>query len=207
MKGFIKINYTAKTEEGEIFDTTEEKVAKDAGLEVKGYEFGPKIIKVGEKHLLPGVDNHLSELNIGKHKIILPAEEAFGKKSAKLLKLVPTSVLKSHKINPYVGQPLDIDGQRGIVRVASGGRTIVDFNHPLAGKKIEYDIEILGNEEDILKQAEAMMKLLNVRHEGIEKDDKGLVVYFKENLPKQFTDILGVELKRLLETEIKIMKK
>ena len=194
-------------EDGQVIDTTVEKDAVDAGLEVKGHKFQPKIIKVGERHLLPVLDAHLEALTAGKHKVLLPPEEAFGKKSAKLLKLVPMSVLKKNNINPYVGQPLDIDGQRGVIRVASGGRTIVDFNHPLAGQSIEYDLEIIGEEKDLIKQAEAMLQMLNVAHEGVLKDEKGIIVTFKENLPKEFTEILGTELKRLLNVEIKIVKK
>lgn len=207
MKGFIKINFTAKTAEGEVFDTTDAKLAKELGLHIHDHSLKTRVIKVGERHLLPGMDKHLEALSIGKHKIILPPEEAFGKKSASLLKLVPTRVLKEHKINPYVGQPLEIDGHQGIVRVASGGRTIVDFNHPFAGQNIEYDIEILGEETDIVKQGEAILDLLHVHDGEVVKDEKGIIVLFKEMLPKQFTDILGAEMKRLLDVEIKIAKK
>jgi FKBP-type peptidyl-prolyl cis-trans isomerase 2 len=204
MKGFIKIDYTAKTEDGEVFDTTSEKVAKDNDIHVENHKFLPKVIKVGEHHLLRGLDAHLEKLGVGKHKVILPPEEAFGKKSASLLKLIPTRVLKEHKIQPFVGQPLDIDGQRGIVRVASGGRTIVDFNHPYAGKNIEYDLEIIGEVTDLKEQAEGILKLLTINHEGVDSVDKKLTVWFKEKLPDEFIKMLTSELEKVLDAKVAI---
>ena len=82
---------------------------------------------------------------------------------------------------------MNIDGIFGIVRTVSGGRTLVDFNHPLSGKDIKYEISIkriVGDKQEKLKsllsnvigdEAEILMKdseaSVNVP-KGIELDDE-----------------------------------
>ena len=55
---FVEIEYTGKVkEDGTIFDTTYEKVAKENQLH--GHDFGPIVICIGEEHVLKGIDKNL----------------------------------------------------------------------------------------------------------------------------------------------------
>ena len=82
-----------------------------------------------------------------KHTFSINAEDAFGKKDAKMIQLIPMSKFRQQKIQPIPGLQLNIDGSFGVVTV-SGGRCLVDFNHPLAGKDLVYDVKINKIVED-----------------------------------------------------------
>ena len=142
-KDFIEIEYTGKLkDENVVFDTTDETVAKENGLEShSGY--GSVIICVGEEQLLKGLDKNLEGKETGKeYDIELKPEDAFGNKNAKLIQLVPTSKFKQQNVQPMPGMQLNIDGVVGTIKTVSGGRTLVDFNHPLSGKVLTYKIKI-----------------------------------------------------------------
>src|SRR3989338_7882631 len=140
---FVEIEYTGKLrEDGAIFDTTDEKVAKEHNLHSHS-DYGPVVICVGEEQLLKGIDKSLEGKGIGdEYDADIRPEDAFGSKDARLIQLIPTNKFKQQKIQPMQGMQLNIDGMLGIVKTVSGGRTLVDFNHPLAGKELSYKIKI-----------------------------------------------------------------
>lgn len=154
-KDFIKLNYTGKVlETGDVFDTTYEEVAEDAGVKNEDKDYHPMVLAVGSTQLIPRLHDEIKGLEIGDKKSVeVPCEEAFGKRDPSLIKLIPMKEFKKQNIKPFVGMPISLDGQQGIVRTISGGRVRVDFNHELAGKDIVYEIEIVDiiddNEEKI----------------------------------------------------------
>lgn len=159
-KDFITLNYTGKLEDGTVFDTTEEQIAKQAGIYNQQSTYGPVTICVGQKHILPGLDKALVGATVGKHQIMLPPESGFGKKSAKKVQLIATSKFKKDKINPYPSLQVNVDNQIGVVKNVSGGRTLVDFNHPLAGANVVYEVDITKQVTDLGEQGQAMVTLM-----------------------------------------------
>jgi FKBP-type peptidyl-prolyl cis-trans isomerase 2 len=140
---FIEITYTGSLKgTGEVFDTTDKAVAEKNHLHNKKTTYGPVIICIGAGQLLKGLESKLTGKEAGKHSIDLTPEEAFGKKNAKLIQLIPTKKFIEQKIKPVVGLQINIDGYVGTVKTVSGGRTVVDFNHPLANKEISYALTI-----------------------------------------------------------------
>jgi len=140
---FVKISYTGKLKEaGQVFDKAE----------------GVQII-VGEGFVIPGVDEALLEMKVGEKKTfeVEPAK-AFGDRNPDLLKLVPESEFRKRDIEPRVGMPVDADNLRGRVVSVASGRVRVDFNHPLAGKVLVYDLEV---KEKIEKPEEKISGLVN----------------------------------------------
>ena len=101
-KDFIEIEYTGRLKgEGFVFDTTDSKEAKKAGIFNEKIDYAPAIICVGESQLIGMLDKKLIGKEVSKeYKIELVSEEAFGNKDSKLLKLIPVSVFKKQKINP-----------------------------------------------------------------------------------------------------------
>ena len=93
---FIEIEYTGKTvEENEVFDTTDEKLAKELDMFNPNVKYGYMIICVGEGQILKGLDEKLIGLEIGKkHTVTLDAEHAFGKRDSKYIQLINTSKFK-----------------------------------------------------------------------------------------------------------------
>lgn len=158
---FVEIQYTGIVkDDGFVFDTTDEKTAKENNMHNPKAEYTPVVICVGEGQLIKGLDADLEGKEIAKdYSVDVDPENAFGKKSAKLLKLVPTNVFTKQQIVPQVGLPVNIDGTDGVIKTVTGGRTIVDFNHPLSGKEITYKYKIL---KIITDSSEKIKSLLSV---------------------------------------------
>ena len=143
-KDFIEIEYTGMTKDNLVFDTTDEKLAKKEGIAQPNAIYGPTVICIGQGQVIEGLDKQLIDKEIGKeYTVELQPEEAFGKKSAQLIQLVSTRKFKQNEIMPQPGLQVDIDGMNGIIKTVTGGRTLVDFNHPLSGKVIEYKFKII----------------------------------------------------------------
>ena len=156
---FIRIDYVGKIiESGEIFDLTKEDVARKENIFNPEVNYGPVPIIIGAEMAVKGLENELKKMIIGdKKKILIKPEDAFGERKAEFIKLVPVSEFKKQDIDPYPGMPVNINRLRGRVISVSGGRVRVDFNHPLAGKSLEYDVEI---KEQIIDQTEQTKAIL-----------------------------------------------
>ena len=193
---FVEIEYTGKLEDGTIFDTTDEKTGKESGLGDENTVFGPAIICLGENHILKGIEEKLIGKEPSNFKVELDAEHAFGKKDTKLLKLMPMKVFRKQEIQPFPGLEVNIDNMFGIVRTVSGGRVIVDFNHPLSGKAVSYEVKVNKKITDILAKAKSLFKNeLNIIDDILElKEDKLLIK--EEKFPQEVLDNVK---KRVLE--------
>tara|TARA_Y100000310_G_scaffold335989_1_gene419413 strand:+ start:523 stop:1146 length:624 start_codon:yes stop_codon:yes gene_type:complete len=156
---FIEIEYTLKIKDtSKVVDTTSEKIAKENDIFNPQEKYTPKIICIGQEQILPSLEKELEGKELNKeYTIILPPEEAFGKKNPKLLQLVSMSHFKSQNINPYPGLHINLDNAMGIVRTVSPGRVIVDFNHPLSGRTIEYKVKILRKITDTKEQVTSIL--------------------------------------------------
>lgn len=141
---FIEIDYIGKIKEtGDIFDVTNADIAKKHNIYNPKAHYHSQIICIGEKQVVSGLDDSfVSKEEKKTFTVELPPERAFGKKEAKLLQLVPLVTFHKQQINPYPGLQLNLNGMMGIVRTVSGGRVIVDFNHPLAGRNVVYEVTI-----------------------------------------------------------------
>lgn len=208
---FIELDYTGKLADGSVFDTTMEKVAKDAGLPTEKVKFGPTVICVGEKQVLPGLDAELVDKEVGKeYTITLPAEKAFGKRDVKKMKIVPISTFKEHDVQPQPGLQIDVDGEMGTVTRVAGGRVIVNFNHPLAGREVTYEIKI---NRKITDQKEQLISFLNstlrIPEDKIKveiKEEKA-EIQLPMDLPVQVTEEIGKKLAELTKLkEVKFSK-
>jgi len=158
---FVEIEYTARVkEDGTIFDTTEEKVAKENGLGGKNADYSPAIICIGENSILKGLEDQIIGKETGKeYSIGIGAENAFGRRNAKLIQLIPTNKFRQQNIQPMPGLQLNIDGMFGVVKTVSGGRCMVDFNHPLAGKDLVYNIKINRIIDDNAEKLKSLLKV------------------------------------------------
>lgn len=191
---FIELEYTARLkDDNSVFDTTSEETAKKEGIYEKEHKFGPVIICLGQGQLVKGLDTGIIGKDVGKYTISLGPEQAFGKKSAKMLQMVNTNVFLKQKLRPFPGLQVNIDGIMGTIRTVTGGRTIVDFNHPLAGKDVVYEIEI---KRQVTEQPEQLKAFLSTTL-GVDKDKIGITiaegkaaVVLPEELPKAAADSL-----------------
>ena len=141
---FVEIDYVAKIKGlDQIFDLTNKKDATAHNFYDEHRKYGSMIICVGENNLISGLDKNLLGKKPGKYKFEIDSNEGFGKKNPKLIKLVGKNIFIKQNINPVPGLQINIDGAIGTIRSISGGRCIVDFNHPLAGRDLEYDVNVI----------------------------------------------------------------
>lgn len=152
---FLLIEMTGKAvETNEVFDTTDEELAKAEGVYSEDRVYGPKLVVVGEGWVLKGLDDKLAGLKLEEAaEVEIPPEEAFGERSPENVRTVPFRLLRSKGANPVVGQQVEVDGRTAMVRSIGAGRVQLDYNHPLAGRRIVYDVKATkrfeGDEEKI----------------------------------------------------------
>ncbi len=154
---FVKISYTAKLEDGSVIDSTDENVAREHGIYAEGARYGDIIVIVGEGHVVKGLDEDIEGKDVGyKGSVEVPPEKAFGEYDPEKREVVSISKFKE---KPQPGQRVKIGDKYGTVEKVIGRRVIVDFNHPLAGKKITFDYEIKEIIEGVEEKIKAIFQI------------------------------------------------
>ncbi|MEM5805935.1 MAG: peptidylprolyl isomerase, partial [Candidatus Aenigmatarchaeota archaeon] len=116
-------------------------------------------------------------------KVELTPDKAFGERNPKLIKVLSMSIFKESQAEPSPGKIVNFNGVQGRILSVDGGRVIVDFNHPLASKTIEYDVEIKEEINEINEKIKSTVRYFT----GIKKDDSQVTVNGSEttiNVPK-----------------------
>ena len=128
----VAVHYTGKLTDGEMFDTSE---GRD-----------PLKFQVGSGQIIPGFEKAIMGKNIGeKVTINISADEAYGQIREDLIVSVPKTQMPGEV---QVGQPLQAQGDNGqtinvIVKEVNEENVMIDGNHPLAGKELVFDIEVV----------------------------------------------------------------
>lgn len=200
-KDFVEIEYTGRLKENNlVFDTTDEKAAKENKIFSEDSEYKPIVICIGEGHVLKGLDEKLEGKELGKYTIELAPEQAFGKKDPKLMQLIQTNKFLQQGIRPVPGLQINMDGLIGTVRSVSGGRTIMDFNHPLSGKDVVYEVKVNKIVTDEKEKISAMIKrLLGLKNVKVDVKDKKTNVMVEKKLPEEVVDALKKKIIELVD--------
>ena len=114
----------------------------------------PATLSLGTGQLAPGIERHLLGLPEGAHQAFdLEAGVAFGERNPALLQRVKRSLLQefgdedaSYGLGDVVRFPTP-DGQgsyAGVVRELAEDWLLFDFNHPLAGQRVRFEVQLLG---------------------------------------------------------------
>ncbi|MCI0617119.1 FKBP-type peptidyl-prolyl cis-trans isomerase, partial [bacterium] len=200
---FIEIEYTGRLKDtNEVFDTTDVKTAKEAQIFSEKGDYSPVIICIGEHQILKGIDEFLEGKEPGTYKLELPAAKAFGAKNPKLVTMIPTSKFAEQGIKPVPGLRLNIDNYVGIVKTVSGGRTVVDFNHPLAGRDVSYDLKVNKIITDKKTQVEALLRVLLGVKAPVDVKEKKAVITFPSELPEPIQKELAKKITELTALEV-----
>jgi len=200
---FVLIDYVGKVKDtNEIFDITKEEVAKKEGIYKPEFKYGPVPIIIDAEFILPGLNEAAKEMEVGQKKTVeLSPEKAFGKRSEELLKLIPEARFHEQGIEPHVGEYVTINRLKGKVLSVDGGRIRVDFNHPLAGKTLVYEIEMVGKITENAEKVKAVVYYFI----GIPKEETKAEIKDNEveiSFDKRF-DILNEAKQNIAETIIK----
>jgi peptidylprolyl isomerase len=130
----VRIHYTGTLQDGSTFDSSE---GRD-----------PLEFKVGDGQIIPGLDNAMPGMSVGEKKTVdVPADEAYGQPNPQALQAVPRSEIPA-EIPLDIGTQLQVQtptGQVMPVTVAevTDEEVTLDANHPLAGKDLKFDIELV----------------------------------------------------------------
>jgi len=199
-KDFIEIEFTAKVKDGDIFDSNikEDLENKDLKTEVK-----PFIFSLGEGMFLQGVEDFLIGKEIGKHKIELTSDKAFGKRNPNLIQMMSIKIFVEQKVNPIPGILFNFDGRIGKILTVTGGRVLVDFNNPISGKDVEYQVKVLRKVEDINEKTKAFIDFLFKKDLKFEIKDKKLIIEVEKPM-RQFIEMFKDKFKEILDLDLEI---
>ncbi len=131
----VKVHYTGKLEDGTVFDTSADRE--------------PLEFTIGQGQVIPGFEKAVVGMNTGDTKTEeIPPEDAYGPHLEELILEVDIDQIPEN-LDPQVGQKLQMrqdDGRMAIVEVTNvseSGMTL-DANHPLAGKGLTFDIQLVN---------------------------------------------------------------
>jgi peptidylprolyl isomerase len=183
---FILINYTAKVKEtNEVFDTTTEEVAKKEHLFKEGEIYDPKLVVIGEGWVLKALDDSLTTMETNKPTTVeIVPDKGFGQRDPEKVKLVPLKQLLAKEINPVIGARIEYQGKMASVRSIGAGRVLLDFNPPLAGKTLIYDVtvnkKLESNEEKIGALIHRRVPVVEENQFKLTIQDKSLTIDMPE---------------------------
>ncbi len=183
---FVLIDYSARVKEtNEVFDTTHEDVAKKEHLHKEGETYEPKLVVVGEGWVLKALDDSLTAMEINKPATVeISPEKGFGQRDPEKIKHVPLRQLLAKEINPVVGARIEYQGKMASVRAIGAGRVLLDYNPPLAGKTLIYEVtvnkKLEGNEEKISALIHRRIPPVEEKQFKITIQDKTLTIDMPE---------------------------
>jgi len=144
-------------ESGEIFDLTDESIAKKENIHNSNFRYKPLPVVVGAGLVIKGLDEELTKMNVGEEKeVVVSPEKGFGQRDPNMIRIVPEKSFGDKK--PQPGMIIDFGQLKGRVQSITAGRVRVDFNHPLAGKTLKYTVKILEKIESPDFQAKAILE-------------------------------------------------
>ena len=128
----VVVHYTSRLDDGGVFETSE------------GRE--PLEFKAGSPELIPGVSNAVMGMTTGDKKTVtVPPEEAYGPHRPELTSRVPLTELPD---DVELGDQFRVEGSGQDLRVfvseLTDDEALLDANHPLAGRTLVFDIEVVG---------------------------------------------------------------
>lgn len=130
----VKVHYTGTLDNGEVFDTSENRE--------------PLEFTLGQGQLIPGFEKAVTGLAVGESTTVdIPSAEAYGEAREDLIISVPKNQLPED-VEPQIGMQLQVNqpnGQPVPVRVTAIGDEdlTLDANHPLAGQDLTFKIELV----------------------------------------------------------------
>lgn len=156
---FLLVDYVARVKEtGEIFDTTFEEVAKKEKLFREGEVYESKLVVVGEGWMLKAVDDSLPSFDVNKPETVeISPDKAFGPRDPAKLKMIPLRRLRDQGITPQIGLRIEYEKKQATIRTVGAGRVTIDFNPPLAGKTLVYEMTVRAKLETIDEKMSALI--------------------------------------------------
>ena len=156
----ILVDYTSKVKDtGEVFETTIEEEAKKHSLHDPTVKYQPKLVSVGESWVVKGLDEALGKTSVGDKKTVeISPDKGFGERDAGKVRMIPLRKLGEDAEKVSIGDTVEIDNKKGVVRFIGSGRVQIDYNHRFAGKTVLYDINVLKELKTDDEKASGILK-------------------------------------------------
>ncbi|MFX1502892.1 MAG: helix-hairpin-helix domain-containing protein [Promethearchaeota archaeon] len=176
---FILVKITARTQKGKIFRVSSEEDARKAGIydekKAKQGYYTPEFVIVGKQGFVnEGLTEIIKDMNYFEKKSVrIPPTKAFGKRDPQKIERI--GIAKFRRLNegknPEIGKEFVKQSQgqvqRGTITNVLQGRVIIDYNHPLAGQNVDYNLEIIDKIEDFNKKIEYFMISKGIPQENV----------------------------------------
>ncbi|MFB6114200.1 MAG: peptidylprolyl isomerase [Halodesulfurarchaeum sp.] len=144
------IHYTARMvdgpDAGEIVDTTDVDIALESGVYDGHRDYQPLSFEVGGDEVLPGLDAAVRDMENGEERtVVLEPEDAFGNWIEDEVHTIPRAELEERSdTEAEEGELVRSDtGATGWITAVEEETVTVDFNHELAGERLEFDIRVI----------------------------------------------------------------
>lgn len=209
---FVEIEFIARIKNsGEVFDTNIPEEFKKINSQANESLSKPFIFSLGQGMFFKGIDDFLVGKSIDKFPkefiIELQPENAFGKRNSKLVQLMPMKIFHEQGIRPIQGFQFNFDGRIGKVIAVSGGRVIVDFNIPIAGKEVIYEIKIFRKVEDLNEKINSFLEFLFKKNDiKFSVENKKLIVELEKPFI-QFAEMFKDKFKEIFDLDLEVNAK
>ena len=202
---FVRIEYVGRiAATGEVFDLTDEEVAKKEGIHDPKARYGDVLVILGSGMAVPGVETQLMKMKPGdEREFDVSQNDGFGKRNPQLIKIVSLQKFYSQKINPVPGIFVNIDGRHARIQSVSGGRVRVDFNSPLAGKDLHYKVKLVSKLTTPEGMAQALVDHYGLKAKATYKEG-ALTIGTKDKLPDQLKQLLNTQITKWIKQVKKI---
>ena len=200
----ILVDYTSKVKDtGEVFETTIEEEAKKHSFHDPNVKYQPKLVSVGESWVIKGLDEALEKTSVGDKKIIeITPDKGFGERDTGKVRMIPLRKLGEDAEKVSIGDTIEIDNKKGVIRFIGSGRVQIDYNHRFAGKTILYDVNVLKEiKSDEEKTTEILRKDIPVDNDKISFKKNGNILDIL--IPQEILRIDGLQvIKHLAQMDI-----
>jgi len=204
---WIEIDFIGKIKSNNnIFDLTLADVAKKEKIFDEKRKYKPLVACLGKGHLIKGLDEAFLTKDVGQEfDLDIEPENAFGQKNPSLMQITNINIFKKQGFTPITGMQVSVDGMLATVRSVTGGRVVIDFNHPLSGRALHYWVKINRKVEKDDEKVKAVVSLMTGEEvEEVKQDEKEVTIKTKTKLPEQAQDLLK---KQIFETVPDVAKK
>ncbi|HTM64693.1 MAG TPA: peptidylprolyl isomerase [Flavipsychrobacter sp.] len=131
----VRVHYHGKLDDGSTFDSSE---GRD-----------PLEFTVGSGQVIKGFDEAMLDMQPGEKKTVnIPVEQAYGQRNDDMMMEYPKSEFPAD-MKPEVGMELHMSDNMGnvfpvVIEAVNDETVILDANHPLAGKDLTFDLELVS---------------------------------------------------------------
>lgn len=174
---------------------------KDSGKVVEKSN-GKIIVPLGKNFIPKFIEEKI--LKEGKTEGEYLIKNAYGERREELIKVVNIREFYKRNIYPRKGMIVNIDGIYGKIIAISGGRVIVDFNHPYAGKEILAKFKVYRKVEDLSDKIKGILRYLfdkDIKF-SIKQNEKIIEIEYDKKFERVVTSILKDSIPEIKEYKI-----